>query len=66
MTTIYTTAAEAIERSVSHDEIARCKRNKSNLAALRELCEGHVEADEHEFWGETDDGYEWRVHVAAA
>ncbi len=56
----------ASSRSISHDEIARCKRTDANLAALRELCESSVEADEEEFWGEDDNGNEWRVHVPAA
>lgn len=64
--TIYATAAEAIKTSVQQDEITRCERTADNLAALRDQCENHVEADEHEFWGEDDDGNEWRVHVAAA
>lgn len=64
--TIYTTADEAIKTSVQQDEITRCERTEANLAALREQCEDHVEADEHEFWGVTESGDEWRVHVAAA
>ena len=56
--TIYATAAEAIKTSVQQDEITRCERTEANLAALREACEDNVEADEHEFWGDDDDGNE--------
>jgi hypothetical protein len=61
--TTYTTAAEAIERSISHDEIAYCEHTTENLESLMVECDDSVENGEViEFWGE-DDGQDWRVHV---
>ena len=62
--TTYTTAAEAIARSISHDVIARCERTEANLDDLFVSCDEWTEGnDEYEFWGD-DRGNTWRVHVA--
>lgn len=57
-------AADLIAHSVLHDTIAHAKHSDALAEELFCLCDddvdhGHVE----EFWGTTDDGYEWRVHL---
>jgi len=57
----YTTAAEAIARSISHNEVAYADAS-CRLDLLVE-CDDNVESDGvAEFWG-VDNGNDWRVHV---
>lgn len=60
------TAQHAIARSVSHNEIAWLDLSdlEGTVIDLTIECEDNVESgDIHEFWGTTDEGSEWRVHV---
>lgn len=66
MSTIYATAAEAIEDSAQGNTITRCANTAQNMEELHMLCSDDAEGDELEFWGEDDNGNEWRVHVPAA
>lgn len=64
-----TTASKAIERSVSHNDIVTVDADSEGniIAELTPMCDDHVEANGvHEFWGQDDDGNEWRVHVRLA
>lgn len=57
-------AAQAIERSISHDEIVYIESSNDDLEHLLAECEESVDANGvWEFWGTTEDGDEWRVHV---
>lgn len=59
-----TTAETAIKRSISHHEIVTLDYDSDAMADLAAECEDHVTANEVEqYWGTTDDGDEWRVHV---
>ena len=61
------TAEQAIQRSISHNEIVHIAHDSEAVEALTVRCDDHVEAnEEHEFWGTDDDGNEWRVHVRLA
>ena len=61
------TSDNAIARSVSHGEIVTVEDEPGLQDALLCACDDHVSAnDVHEFWGTTDDGDEWRVHVTLA
>lgn len=56
---------DAIARSISHNEIVSIPYSSEAHAALRAVCEGHVDTNDHrgsEFWG-SDEGDEWRVHL---
>jgi hypothetical protein len=63
----------AIERSLSCDEIAflyvdSAEGYREACALLREECDDNAEHSTSEgwvceFWGATDDGADWRVHV---
>ena len=56
-------ATQAIERSISHNEIVTIESTPEVLDQLLIECDDHVDAGERiEFWG-TDDGKEWRVHA---
>jgi hypothetical protein len=59
-------AKQAIERSVSHNEIVTLDHDSEALDALESESEGSADNTAygvHEFWGTTDAGDEWRVHV---
>ncbi|MGB0890660.1 MAG: hypothetical protein ACPGWS_10290 [Solirubrobacterales bacterium] len=67
--------ADAIARSISHDEIVTIDPAHSYDALVAELsneCEGSVDAthggcnEVYEFWGQDCDGESWRVHVEVA
>lgn len=64
-----TVAANAIARSASHNEIVTIDLSRGyDSAVLSDLlvaCDDWVDADEDttEYWGTTDRGEEWRVHV---
>lgn len=59
-------AAQAIARSISHDEIVTIESSKEDLETLLEACDDSVDSDRvWEFWGENEDG-QWRVHVTGA
>jgi hypothetical protein len=65
MKTTYATATEAIERSISHNEITRCERTECNFEDLMFVSDNSNDGnDETEFWGEDDNGNTWRVHIA--
>lgn len=59
------TATDLIARSVSHSEIVWADWTSDLASDLLVECEDNVEASEtvHEFWGVTDNGDEWRVHL---
>ena len=67
------TAADAIRRSVSHNEIVTIDytfqrhmpyQPTSTYVDLLWECEDHVDDGEYEdMWGTTPSGQEWRVHV---
>lgn len=64
------TVADAISRSISHNEIVTIEAGTQRDAIEAELareCEGDTDAnhDVHEFWGTDCDGAEWRVHVTS-
>ena len=63
MKTTYTTAAEAIEASIRDNEITYA--TSDCMDDLRIECEDCVESKygENEYWGTTESGSEWRVHV---
>lgn len=55
----------AIKRSVSHSEIVSLEWTADLEAALLAECEDSVAtSDRVEAWGTTEDGDEWRVHLA--
>lgn len=59
------TAQEAIERSISHNEIVHAEYDEDLATELQFACEDSAEnGDVYEFWGTTDGGSEWRVHLA--
>lgn len=63
-----TTAADLIARSIEHDEIARAEWTQALeddlIAPVGGGREDHAEnGDVVEFWGTTDAGEEWRVHL---
>lgn len=66
------TAAQAIARSITHDEIVVLDITPELEAALLMECDDHVDARYSygviEFWGRTDDGDgdDWRVHLRDA
>lgn len=59
------TAMDLIERSVSHTEIVSADWTAELAEELDLECEDSLEASETtvEYWGTTDDGGEWRVHL---
>lgn len=67
------TAKEAIERSISHNEIVTITPNPADVLAAAKLTTDLIAAsddwtrgnDRVEFWGTDDSGAEWRVHVLA-
>ena len=66
--TTYTTAQEAIERSMSYNEIAKCEDTPENREYLSMESDDSVDAGQViEYWKndeDTTDGMEWRVHIA--
>lgn len=57
-------AASLIERSIRHNEIVTASWDQDLESDL--LCESDDSAENGgalEFWGVTDDGHEWRVHL---
>ena len=64
MTTLALTPAAAIARSISHREIVTIPYDADHATDLLVECEDHVDAGSvTEYWGTTDDGAEWRVHM---
>ena len=59
------TAEQAIERSVSHNEIVTLEWDSVVFDDLLVESEDSVMGEVHEFWG-TRDGASWRVHMRAA
>lgn len=56
---------EAIDRSISHNEIVTLDDNPETREELGELCEDSAKnGNILEFWGERD-GENWRVHLKA-
>lgn len=61
------TAEQAIDRSITHDEIVTIPETAAALAVLRGECdecaEGvGVDGDTNEYWGD-EEGQAWRVHT---
>lgn len=71
MTILTLTAAQAIARSISHDETVTIDGdNQAHLDLLAES-DKHVDCGRDqdgvshvEYWGKTDTGDTWRVHVS--
>lgn len=60
----YTSPADAISASIAHDQITFLADSQENRGFLRAECDDYVDTDDViEYWGETDDGEEWRVHI---
>jgi hypothetical protein len=60
------TAEAAIDESVMHNATTYCLDTPENRATLLAECDDNVDADESEYWGTTDTGATWRVHLSAA
>jgi len=63
------TAHDAIDRSISHNEIVHIDYSEKSTCYLKIMCEDWVDAGKNQFretlseyWGEKD-GSPWRVHV---
>ena len=68
--TTYTTAQEAIDRSISHNEIAYCEDTPENREYLSLESDGDVDTgDDMQYWADDPDGNAyhgdmlWRVHI---
>lgn len=58
-------AEKLIQRSISHTEIVYAPYSAELAAELAAACEDSADADRAiEYWGTTEDGDEWRVHLA--
>ena len=58
------TAFDLIAESVDHDRIVTADRTDELAEEFEMLCDDCVMNGEvYEFWGETTDGDEWRVHL---
>lgn len=58
---------DLIQRSVSHNEIAHAEHSEYLAAHLLAECDDWVEnGDITEYWGEHENGDEWRVHLHGA
>jgi len=61
------TAAELIAQSIEHDQIAHADWTDTLADDLEAAADDSVRNGEvTEFWGETDDGDDWRVHLRHA
>ena len=59
-----TTAMGLIVESVEHDRIVTADRTDVIAEEFEIICDDCVlNGDVEEFWGETPDGDEWRVHL---
>jgi hypothetical protein len=57
-------AQEAIARSISHNEIVHAEYDEDMATDLElRADDSAVNGDTYEFWGQDDDGNEWRVHL---
>lgn len=61
-------SADAIARSISHNEIVTIDYSEADYEDLLVECDDRADNnDVHEFWGTRDeDGKEWRVHMRKA
>lgn len=63
-------AQQAIERSVRHNEIVTIDHDQADwdslLAASDDMAQHAGPDGVAEFWGTTDSGSEWRVHMRAS
>ena len=63
------TVTQAIERSITHDEIVTIDHTPENASELAGLCDDSADLTvtygrpAAEYWGRDDDGAEWRVHL---
>lgn len=65
--TTITAAAEAIAESVRHTIIVTVDDAPGLREDLLFRCDDDIEnGSEHEFWGQDDEGNDWRVHVRIA
>ena len=61
------TAEQAIDRSASHSECVVIPYSEDTFQMLCVECDENSDVGTHwEFWGTTEDGNEWRVHVDPA
>lgn len=58
--------AYAIDESILRDRIVYVPDTPANRGMLGSACDGSAEGDVLEYWGERDDGQEWRVHIRLA
>lgn len=59
------TTSDAITQSVRTNSIVTMDHDASSYETLLVECDDHVEnGDVEEFWGTTESGDEWRVHMA--
>jgi len=59
-----TTAESLINRSASHGEIVTATITTELWRDMLPACDDYTEANGvHEFWGTTDAGADWRVHL---
>lgn len=59
------TVEQAIARSISHNEIVRLEWSHDAQTDLIVACDDWNDAgDVREFWGTSDDGSSWRVHLS--
>jgi len=59
------TAANAIDRSISHNEIVTLPYDADIASDLLVECEDSTEShDVTEYWGTTEHGDTWRVHMS--
>jgi hypothetical protein len=65
----FTKAEDAIERSISHTEIAYCESSDDNYMTLLAECDDYVATGcVTEFWknSSSHSGMEWRVHIGTS
>ena len=59
------TAQQAIRQSIRQNEIVHLEYDEDIATELQFACDDSVVGNEvREFWGTTEDGDEWRVHLA--
>jgi hypothetical protein len=65
---IYLSAQQAIDRSISHDEIVHVADLNTISHDLMQECEDYTDAGEKitEYWGTDESGQDWRVHAHRA
>lgn len=61
------TARQAIACSIAQNTIVHIDHSYEERQVLLARCDDYVDADEvSEFWGTTESGEDWRVHVRSS